>query len=113
MNLNKKRFRTSENKSGLSSDETTFQYFEKNSVISGSYSGGSIVEGTLLGKRVADDKIELLYQCLTDSGELKAGESTGTLSINAGGLLEIRYDWQWLNGTRTGGESVYVEIPEE
>jgi len=110
MNLNNKKFVTLENKSGLSSGQTVFYYNESNSVITGTYSGGSIIKGNLIGKRTGADTIELLYQCLTDSGELLAGESTGVLRVNSDKLLEIHFEWNWINGPGTGGTSAYIEI---
>nr|WP_299168876.1 hypothetical protein [uncultured Allomuricauda sp.] len=64
LNLNNKRFVTVNNKEGLSSNETVFQYYQNGKVITGSYKGGAIVEGLLIGKQIGDNKIQLLYQCL-------------------------------------------------
>ena len=110
MNLNNKKFVTAENKSGLSSNETVFHYFQNGTTITGTYKGGAIVEGFLVGKQTQETKIELLYQCLTTQGELKAGESKGTISEIKDGKLKIEFDWNWLNGDLSGGKSTYLEI---
>ncbi|MEO1053730.1 MAG: hypothetical protein AAFX87_24045 [Bacteroidota bacterium] len=110
MNLDKKKFVTVENKSGLSSEETIFQYFQTGTTITGNYKGGSIEEGFIIGKQTDDSKIELLYQCLTTAGELKAGESKGTISEVQNGKLKLEFDWNWLNGDLSGGKSEYIEI---
>ena len=101
---------TTENKSGLSSDETIFHYSQSGNTITGKYKGGSILEGMIIGKQTQDSKIELLYQCLTTAGELKAGESKGLISETKNGKLKLEFDWNWLNGDLSGGKSEYIEI---
>ena len=61
MNLNGKKFVTIENRSGLSSHETIFHYSQQGKTITGKYSGGSILEGFIIGKQTNDSEIELLY----------------------------------------------------
>ena len=110
MNINDKKFVTTENNSGLSSDQTVFHYFQSGDEITGNYKGGAIQEGFIIGKKTGEHKMELLYQCLTTEGELKAGESRGIISKNTDGLLELNFDWNWLNGDLSGGKSSYIEI---
>ncbi|WP_350286110.1 hypothetical protein [uncultured Croceitalea sp.] len=110
MNLNNKKFVTLENKSGLSSGETIFHYFQSGTKITGKYEGGSIAEGHIIGKQTQNSEIELLYQCLTVEGELKVGESKGTVSETQSGKLKLKFDWNWLNGDLSGGKSEYIEI---
>ncbi|MEM6698339.1 MAG: hypothetical protein AAF599_08080 [Bacteroidota bacterium] len=110
MNLNNKKFRTFENKEGLSSDETVFHYSQKGNTITARYSGGKIQIGFIVGKQITDNEIELLYQCLTTEGNLLAGKSKGRVSINKNQKLEIHFDWKWLNGDQSGGKSHYIEM---
>ncbi|WP_428741239.1 hypothetical protein [Tenacibaculum sp.] len=110
MNLDNKKFVATENKSGLSSNETIFHYFQNGTTITGKYKGGAIQEGFIIGKQTQDSEIKLLYQCLTTEGELKAGESTGIISKTPNGKLKLSFDWNWLNGDLSGGKSEYLEI---
>ena len=110
MNLDNKKFISIENKNGLSSNETIFHYFQSGTVITGNYKGGAIKEGFIVGKQIEKSKIELLFQCLTKEGELKVGESKGIISENQNGKLELKFDWNWLNGDLSGGKSEYIEI---
>jgi len=110
MNLNNKKFVTTENKSGLSTNETVFHYFQNGKIITGKYKGGGILEGLIVGKQTDISKIELLFQCLTEDGELKVGKSTGVISENQNRKLELKFDWNWLNGDLSGGKSEYIEI---
>lgn len=110
LNLNNKRFVTRVNKNGLSSNETVFQYYQNGKTITGSYKGGAIAEGNLIGKHIGNNKIELLYQCLTDNGELKSGQSIGIVLKNSEGKFVLKFDWKWLNGALTSGQSEYIEV---
>jgi len=110
MNLDGKKFVTSENRNGLSSNETVFHYAQNGTKITGKYKGGPIEEGLIIGKQIEGQKIEILYQCLTTSGELKAGESKGIVSETKNGKLKLEFDWNWLNGDLSGGKSEYIEI---
>ena len=110
MNLDNKKFITIENKNGLSSSETIFHYFQSGTVITGKYKGGAIQEGFIVGKQIEESKIELLFQCLTKEGDLKVGESKGIISENQNGKLELKFDWNWLNGDLSGGKSEYIEM---
>lgn len=110
MILHNKKFRTTENKNGLSSNETIFQYVQQGTTITGTYKGGEITEGFIVGKQVSKNQIELLFQCITNSGDLKAGRSKGIISKNADGILLLNFDWQWLNGDLSGGTSSYIEV---
>jgi hypothetical protein len=110
MNLDNKKFITVENKSGLSSNETVFEYFQNGKVITGKYKGGAIQEGFIVGKQTEEFKIELLFQCLTNEGDLKVGESKGIISEHENGKLKLNFDWNWLNGDLSGGKSEYIEI---
>lgn len=110
MNLNNKRFKTKENQKGLSSNETLFQYFQNEEMITGTYSGGKIKMGNIVGKQLSEHEIELLYQCLTVEGELLAGQSHGVVTKNEDDLLEIKFEWNWLNGDQSGGWSHYIEV---
>ena len=110
MNLNDKKFRTLENTSGVSSNDTIFHYFQHGENITGTYKGGAIVTGSLVGKQIDATHIELLFQCITEAHELKAGRSKGVISQNANGNLRLTFDWNWLHGGEGGGVSHYIEI---
>ena len=110
MNLNNKKFVVTSNESGLSSDETIFSYYEEEDVISGTYEGGEILEGTVVGRKISESELELRFQCLTVSGELKCGQSKGQISKDEQGRLRLHFDWEWLNGDCSSGQSAYVEL---
>ncbi|WP_010523518.1 hypothetical protein [Aquimarina agarivorans] len=110
MDLDNKKIVTVKNENGLSSDKTIFHYFQKGKTITAKYKGGCVLEGFIIGKELQSSKIELLYQCLTIEGELKAGRSEGVVSKTTDGKLKLNFDWNWLNGDLSGGKSEYIEI---
>nr|WP_236669099.1 hypothetical protein [Aquimarina mytili] len=97
----------------MSSNETIFRYYQNDKIITGSYKGGAIFKGTIVGKQTGSNTIELLFQCITDNGELKSGESKGTITKDSSGKLQLRFVWTWLNGDQTGGTSEYIELIDE
>jgi hypothetical protein len=110
IDIDGKRFVTTGNEHGASGADTVFEYATDGRRITGAYRGGRVADGHLVGKVTGADTIELLFHCLTTDGELLAGESRGRVSRNARGLVELRFDWAWLTGDRSGGQSSYVEV---
>ncbi len=105
-----KRFVGLENPHGRSGAETVFEYFvDAEDAISGSYAGGQIHLGQLVGKVLAEDRIELLFQAITTGGELLSGRSSGVVWRGGDGLLRLNFEWEWLSGDEGGGTSSYRE----
>jgi hypothetical protein len=111
IDIDNKRFVTTGNEHGVSGTDTVFEYQIHGQQITGTYGGGRIAKGHLVGRVTGPNRIELLFQCVTHDGELMAGQSQGRISRNARGLVELHFDWAWLTGDRSGGQSSYVELP--
>ncbi len=107
--LNHKSFKALENSSGLSSSQTVFTYRQKGSSITGEYKGGEIELGSIMGKFIPPQTVELLFQCSTNSNELLSGKSKGIIQKNSNGKLGILFKWQWLSGAEGSGESYHEE----
>jgi len=108
--LHDKTFVAVANQSGLSDARTSFHYLVDGDVITGTYAGGPIAHGQVIGRAAGDDRIELLYHCVTDKGELLAGWSEGSVTTGPDGKTELAFTWGWLAGASGGGESRYVEV---
>lgn len=96
--IHDKRFVALENPHGRSGAGTTFSYLVEGDAIHGSYSGGQIRIGQLVGRIVADERIEVLFQCITGAGGLLSGRSTGTVWRDSGERLRLDFEWVWLWG---------------
>lgn len=108
--LNNRRFAVANNTQGLSGSGTVFHYRVEGDAISGTYQGGRIRTGQQVGRVTGADTLELLFQCLTQEGELLACWSRGTVGVNDAGLTTLAFEWGWLSGATGGGKSSYIEI---
>lgn len=111
INLDGKRFGLLANsENGEVSTETLFYYEQVGESVTAEYHGGSIKYGKIIAKFVDDENLEMLYQCLTDEGELRAGSANAKVSINSDYKIQMDLNWRWLNGDKTSGTSTYLEI---
>ena len=108
--LNNRRFSVANNAQGLSDARTVFEYFVEGAAVWGTYAGGHIRMGNQVGRVTGPDSIELLYQCITTDGEIRAGWSRGVVGVDAAGRTTLSFVWGWLSGASGGGESSYVEV---
>ena len=111
MNLAGKKFRAIANSSnGALNTETTMTFVaEDESGILGIYGGGTIRLGNVVALRTNASTVEMLYQCVTVSGELKAGRANATFREDNLKRLCMDLDWQWLTGDRSRGASEWLE----
>jgi len=110
VSLHDRRFVASANDHGVSGADTVFHYRMEGPIITGTYRGGRVREGHLVGRATSADTIQLLYHCITTDGELLAGWSKGRVTTDAAGGVELDFEWAWLTGDRSGGRSHYVEL---
>ena len=80
-------------------------------VVAAKYKGGTIVKGHVLGKRVSESEMELLYLSATIGGEVKAGKAHAKFSRGDDKKLHMHMDWQWLTGDHSSGQSEWVLVP--
>jgi hypothetical protein len=106
------RFVTTDNPHGLSSTDTVFHYLVEGRDITGTYAGGRIRTGHIVGVATSPETVELLYHCITTDGELLAGRSRGHVSVATDGRVLLHFDWSWLSGKAGSGQSQYIEMRE-
>lgn len=108
--LHDRRFVADGNPHGVSGADTVFHYLVEDGIVRGTYRGGRVREGHLVGRVTGQDAVELLYHCVTADGELLAGWSRGRVGTDAEGGTTLAFTWGWLAGAEGGGESRYVEL---
>lgn len=110
MTLAGKTFRAIGNSSnGTISTDTTMTFVsEDDRGILGVYAGGMIRTGQVVACRKDHCTVEMLYQCVTVSHELKAGRALAHFSYTPDKTLCMHLDWQWLTGDQSGGVSGWV-----
>jgi len=90
--------------------ETYFYYSQDGDVLTGRYTGGSVVDGQLLGVVHDDGSIDFCYHHLNQAGELMAGTCHSEPMLDDAGTLVLRETWQWLTGDRSSGSSQVEEV---
>ena len=111
INLDGKVFRSLHNTANGEVDaETRFHYRQQGDVISAEYAGGQILRGQLLGRMLADGRLEFAYHHLNHKGELMIGRCVTELQLLADGRLLGRESWTWLSGDHSSGHSGIVEV---
>jgi hypothetical protein len=97
-------------KNGSLNTETVMRFTSDDPVIVGTYSGGTIVVGHVLAKRLGESEIEMLYQGATIDGQVQAGKARAQFRPNVAGRVSMFLDWQWLTGDRSPGQSEWVLV---
>lgn len=111
MNLAGTTFRAVSNSStGSLNTETEMRFTADEEIVIGTYSGGTIVAGHILGKRVSESELEMLYQGATVSGQVQAGKAHASFALDADGQVHMHLDWQWLTGDQSNGQSEWLLV---
>ena len=79
-------------------------------IVIGNYSDGTITAGHVLGKRLGESELEMLYHGATTSGEVQAGKAHVKFALDAAGHMRMYLDWQWLTGDRSKGQSEWILV---
>lgn len=93
---------------GEVSAQTTFHFEETDDRLYGTYAGGPILDGHLLGTR-EKDRWEIRYVQINEDGETSTGHSIGEIHRLDDGRLRIEDQWHWESKEGTG-ESVLEEM---
>ncbi|MCW2605311.1 MAG: family N-acetyltransferase [Frankiales bacterium] len=91
--------------------DTVFAFREDRltDVVTGTYSGGSVLAGSLVGTRDGS-RVEFRYSHVTAAGSVESGVSRDRLSVLPDGRLRLDETWEWTS--RSGsGTSVLEEVP--
>jgi hypothetical protein len=109
-NFNNKRFALIQNSdSGEVNTETVFEYKQEDNLVTADYFGGTIKYGKIIAV-LKGEQLNMVYQCLTTDGELKAGKAIGQISLEENGKMKLSLDWEWLTNGSEKGKSEYIEI---
>ncbi len=95
---------------GEVSGDTIFRYEQYGNVLRGSYGGGAIVQGDLLGTVNDDGTLDFLYHHLNADGQLMAGRCHSVPRFEESGRLVLDESWEWMTGDKSAGESVVAEV---
>lgn len=108
-NFNNKTFSLIENsENGKVNNETIFKYKQEGNLVTADYYGGAITYGKIIAT-LKNDKLDMLYQCITTKNELKAGKAIADISLTKNNKIKLKLNWQWLETTKESGISEYIE----
>jgi hypothetical protein len=109
INLNNKQFKALHNsENGEVSDDTIFNYHQKNDIVWATYEGGDIKFGTLSGE-IIGNQLKFNYQHQNQSGEFLTGKCETIIKI-VNHKIKLHETWQWTCRDFSSGESVLVEV---
>jgi len=110
LNFNNKKFSLVQNsKTGKVSSETIFFLNKRKILVTADYHGGQIRYGKIIAL-LQNEKLVLLYQCVTNGGLLKAVAKV-SYTKNQKIRLKMNWEWwEWITGEISKGESEYIEI---
>lgn len=111
INYNGRKFVSIENTdNGEVSSQTIFQYKQEGSIISATYSGGEIIQGTLIGLVMENGSLEFRYNHVNSKDELRGGKCISTPSILPDGRIRLYEKWKWHDAESTEGSSIIEEM---
>lgn len=93
---------------GQVNSETIFKYKQDGNLVTADYFGGSIKYGKIIAD-LQGDKLNMLYQCITNEYELKAGKALADITLTDKGKIKLTLNWQWLTNENEKGQSEYIE----
>ena len=111
LNYNAKKFKPVQNSvNGETSAETVFEYKQEGEILSGTYSGGQIKKGQLIGLVDENGNIEMRYHQVNIHGELMTGICFSKPEISTDGKIKLHEDWEWTSGDKSKGKSILEEV---
>ncbi|MBG9447176.1 n-acetylglutamate synthase [Cytobacillus firmus] len=113
MNYNGRTFVSVQNtENGEVSSKTFFHYKQDGNIISASYGGGEIIQGTLIGITNEDGCLEFRYNHVNNKNQLRGGKCLSTPEILEDGRIRLHEKWQWQDDEGTEGQSIIEEVKE-
>ncbi|MGX1264405.1 hypothetical protein RKD55_002209 [Rossellomorea marisflavi] len=111
INYHNRIFTAVENsENGEVSDQTTFKYQQEGDLLTGSYEGGDIKKGFLIGLVHDNGCLHFRYNHVNVDGAIRGGVCRSTPTLLDDGRLELKEEWEWLDETKSKGHSVIREI---
>ena len=98
---------------GQVSNETVFQYYQQANILTGTYSGGKIQSGHLIGLVYDDSSLEFVYHHLDTDGKLMSGFCRSIPRMSDDGRIHLYEKWHWTFGGEGSGESIVEEISDQ
>lgn len=89
--------------------QTIFLYHQKGTLLWAEYSGGEITKGHMIGHVHSNGELDFYYQHMNIQNEIRVGKCHSIPHVMENGKIELREEWQWLNGDKSKGMSILIE----
>ncbi|PEN11223.1 n-acetylglutamate synthase [Longibacter salinarum] len=114
MHYDQRVFRVRQNtENGEVGAETYFRYEQTEDRLTGTYAGGTIAEGHLMGRVFPDGHLEFCYHHVTTDAHVRAGQCTSTPHRDEDDRLVLKEKWQWFTGDQSHGTSELIEVDRD
>ena len=100
----------SNSKNGSLNTETEMHFTSDEGHVIGNYNGGTIIAGHVIGKRLGESELDMLYQSVNTLGEIQAGRAYTHFALDQDNHMHMYLDWQWLTGDQSKGKSEWVLV---
>lgn len=95
---------------GQVNGDTRFHYTQHGHILTATYSGGNIIQGTMLGVVHDDSSLLFTYHHIDIDGHLKSGHCTSTPEPLPDGRIRLHEKWEWTFGGSGEGSSIVEEV---
>lgn len=89
---------------------TLFVYHQSDNILWADYSGGEIVRGHLVGTVAENGELDFCYQHINEKNQVRVGVCHSIPNVLENGKIQLLEKWQWLNGDKSKGSSLLVEV---
>ena len=89
---------------------TVFMYHQNDNILWADYSGGGIIRGHLVGTVAENGELDFYYQHINEQKQVRVGICHSVPTVLENGKIQLSEKWQWLNGDKSEGMSVIVEV---
>lgn len=89
---------------------TIFAYHQKDNILWADNAGGDIIKGHIVGTVAENGELDFYYQHINEQKQVRIGVCHSVPQILDSGKIKLSEKWQWLNGDKSEGKSVVVEM---
>jgi hypothetical protein len=96
-------------KNGEVTSKTYFHYKQEGNILTATYHGGEIVQGTLIGVVDGNGSLEFRYNHVNRKSQIRGGKCVSTPEMLSDGRIRLYEKWKWLDEDQSEGESIVEE----
>jgi L-amino acid N-acyltransferase YncA len=97
---------------GQISEDTLFEYFQDGDAVWGTYAGGDVVRGVIIGQMNANRDIRFHYLQVDNQGQYHQGTSKSSTEFLNDGRIVLYENWEWTGNKKGSGSSIIEEVKE-